>query len=254
MSPEERRKRELARLEQAQKRAHERMEAQQERVNKRFERMRERLDHKYGEPSDNQKRIINAALDLLTQDGLNNLSLRKLASMVDMQAPALYWHFPNKGALVDYMAEAILEKQFSNMKVKAEDEQWQGWLSDQMHKLRTAMLAYPDGGRVVAGAHLSPAVTLGKIFEYTLTSLVDAGIETQKARLILMTATTYTFGFVIEEQAAPNDHEISMLKTKFQDTPFPHIARAFEEAHAHHRSMDDDYDIGLNFIIKGASA
>jgi TetR/AcrR family tetracycline transcriptional repressor len=253
MSPQERKKRELARLELAQKRAHDRMEAQQERVNQRFERMRERVDHKYGEPSDNQKRIIDAALDLLTQDGLNNLSLRKLAGMVDMQAPALYWHFPNKGVLIDYMAEEILQKQFSDLKPKNNDEKWEDWTRRQMNKLRKAMLAYPDGARVVAGAHLIPAITLGKLFEDSLISLTSAGFETQTARRILMTATTYTFGFVIEEQSSPDYNEVEVMKAKLMNMPFPKITEAFEQAHKSDRNLDSDFEAGLEFIIKGAS-
>jgi TetR/AcrR family tetracycline transcriptional repressor len=253
MYDDQRRKRDLDKLEQAQKRAIERMQFEQERVNQRFEKMRERLDHKYGEPSVNQKRIIEAALQLLTQDGLNNLSLRKLADMVDMRAPALYWHFPNKDALIDYMAEAILQRQFSDIKVKTKDEVWQDWVRQQMYKLRKAMLAYPDGARVVAGAHLLPAITLGKLFEYSLVSLEDSGFETQEARHILMTATTYTFGFVIEEQSSPNYDDYNIMKDKLRGMPFPRITNAFEEAHKESRNMDDDFDAGLNYILKGAN-
>lgn len=216
--------------------------------------MRDRITQKYGEPSDSQQRIVSAALELLNEDGLNSLSLRKLATKVDMKAPALYWHFNSKDVLVDYMAEAILIKEFRSLKPRPKDTLWQDWLTEQMSNLRKAMLAFPDGARVVAGAHLQPAVTLGKLFECVLESLESSGLDTQQARHILMTVSTYTFGFVIEEQASPNPQEITMLNLNAPDSPYPHIVKAMQEAHSNSRDLDYDYKVGLGYIIKGSTA
>lgn len=254
MQKNDKRARDLQRIEAAQRRAHEQLLRQQVRVNKRFEKMREHLANKYGEPSDSQQRIVNAALELLSEDGLNNLSLRKLAARVNMQAPALYWHFSSKEVLVDYMAEAILGREFQELRPRLADSPWQAWLIQQMLRLRQAMLAFPDGARVVAGAHLQPAVTLGNLFECVLESLESSGMDGQTARHILMTASTYTFGFVIEEQASPNPEEIDMLKLDAFQTPYPHIAKVMKEAHRNHRDLDHDYKVGLDYIIKGAAA
>src|ERR1700761_7778082 len=97
---EDRLRRDMHRIDEIQRRADMRLAQQQARVNARFEKMRERVDKKYGRPNISQQRIIDAALTLLQQDGLNNLSLRKLAAQLDMQAPALYWHFKNKDVLI----------------------------------------------------------------------------------------------------------------------------------------------------------
>jgi TetR/AcrR family tetracycline transcriptional repressor len=245
--------RQLAQLEEAQRRTNERLAAQRERIDQRFDRMRERLAQRHGSPTDNQQRIIGAALELLGEDGLNNLSLRKLASRLQLQAPALYWHFKSKDVLVDYMAEAILSREFHDLAPRRPDESWPHWLRSQMVKLRRAMLAYPDGGRVVAGAHLFPAVTLGQLFECTLESLESAGIDLQTARHILMTTSTYAFGFVIEEQAAPNPEEVDMLDQEAMTARFPYAVRAMQEAHRLDRNMDHDYEVGLGYIIRGSA-
>jgi TetR/AcrR family tetracycline transcriptional repressor len=218
--------RDLARIEEAQKRARKQLEIKQAHIDKRFEHMRDRLNKKYGKPNQGQQRIIDAALELLNEDGLNNLSLRKLGSRVDMQASAIYWHFRSKEALVDYMAEAILSKEFKGLQARKQDEDWQDWLSDKMIKLRRAMLAFQDGGRVVAGAHLYPATSLANLFECTLESIQSAGLGIKASRNILMTVTTYTFGFVIEEQASPSPEEMDMLHNKPSFSTYPHISLA----------------------------
>jgi TetR/AcrR family tetracycline transcriptional repressor len=59
-----------------------------------------------------RKRIVGEAVALLDADGLDGVTLRKLAQRLGVQAPTLYWHLPNKAALVTAIAEEILEQQF----------------------------------------------------------------------------------------------------------------------------------------------
>jgi TetR/AcrR family tetracycline transcriptional repressor len=54
-----------------------------------------------------QEVIVRAALTLLDEVGLEGLTMRRLATALKIQAPSLYWHFPNKQALLDGMADAI---------------------------------------------------------------------------------------------------------------------------------------------------
>lgn len=252
MNHEDKIARQLARIDDMQRQSEKQIARAQERVTKRFERMRERLRKRFGELNSSQQRIIDAALELLKEDGLNNLSLRKLARMVDMQAPALYWHFKNKDVLVDYMAEGILQKEFHDLQPRQTDEPWQEWLIQHMLKLRKAMLAYPDGARVVAGAHLYPAVTLAQISETSLGSLLAAGFKPESARNITLTATHYTFGHVIEEQAAPTPEQLADFDIELFLQPFPNMRHIFEAAKAHGFKSDEDFVAGLQYIIRSA--
>ena len=52
--------------------------------------------------------VIAAALELLNEVGMDSLTTRKLAERLKVQQPALYWHFQNKRALLDALAEAML--------------------------------------------------------------------------------------------------------------------------------------------------
>lgn len=244
--------RELAKLAEAQRRTEKSLADAQLRVNKQFDRMRERLHQKYGTANDSQQRIIEAALTLLKDDGLENLSLRKLANSVNMQAPALYWHFKNKGALVDYMAEAILQREFKTLEPRKPEEPWQDWLITHLQRLRKAMLAFPDGGRVIAGARLYPAVTLAKVSEVALESLASAGIEEQAARQIVWTGVNYTFGAVIEEQAAPTSEELNSFDLDEFFGSFPHLHKAVADARKRGYDTDADFTAGLQLIIRGA--
>ena len=52
--------------------------------------------------------VIRTALELLNDVGMEGLTTRRLAERLGVQQPALYWHFKNKRALLDALAEAML--------------------------------------------------------------------------------------------------------------------------------------------------
>jgi AcrR family transcriptional regulator len=91
---------------------------------------------------------------LIDADGLDGVTLRKLAQRLGVQAPTLYWHLPNKAALVTVLAEEILEQEFpaAALVPPGPDQGWQDWLSVLAQRLRRALLAHPDGAQVVSAS------------------------------------------------------------------------------------------------------
>lgn len=199
--------------------------------------------------SDRQNTIVAAALELLDEDGLENLTLRKLAARLGVQAPAIYWHFKNKTALIDYMAEAILKAEFADLQPRPANEPWQDWLTDLYKRLRLAMHAHRDGGRVVAGAHLFPAITLLRIDETATASLVSAGLELQRANLIVSTAIHFVFGRVIEEQSSPSPEELKTIDPEEFFRDFPYMAESLRLTLKEIEAGHDEFEEALRLII-----
>lgn len=249
MRDEDEQRRKLKRLEEQRERVNLRLEQQRRHVDKRFDRARERILHGGQSPNVSQQRIIDAALDLLDEDGLNELSMRKLARRLDMQAPALYWHFKNKEVLIDYMAEAILRAEFAELEPRRPDEAWQDWLITNGKRLRKAMKSHRDGARIVAGAHLYPAVTLMRIFEVSMESLTSAGMDLQKANLLITTAVHFIFGNVIEEQASPTLEEIKNAISGPMMKDYPLMAKSVQKSYAEALAGYDEFEDSLRLII-----
>ena len=194
-----------------------------------------------------KERIIEEALKLLNEDGLEGVTLRKLAKRLDVYASALYWHFKNKEALVNEMAEAILSTELSEIEARKNNEQWQDWLIDIFNRLRKSLLSYKDGGRVVAGAHLS--LKMAKISEEAIKTLSNAGVDLYQARLLVLTATRYTFGHVIEEQNVPSEENVIDFDTEQFKKEHPFTSKAVEEYFNSGQTVDDLFNNGLDIII-----
>ncbi|WP_159110326.1 TetR family transcriptional regulator, partial [Dietzia psychralcaliphila] len=56
----------------------------------------------------NKSAVVDTALDLLHEAGLPGMSMRTLATRLNVQPSALYWHFPSKQALLAAVAERVL--------------------------------------------------------------------------------------------------------------------------------------------------
>ncbi|QPA32579.1 TetR family transcriptional regulator [Thermaerobacillus caldiproteolyticus] len=194
-----------------------------------------------------KEQIIEEALQLLNESGLEGVTLRKLAKRLGVQAPALYWHFNNKAALVNEMAEAILQTEFADLQPRGDGDPWQEWLIHTLNRLRKAMLSYTDGGRVVAGAHLS--LTMAKISEVAIHSLHSAGVSLRKSRLIVLTATHYTFGYVIEEQTPLSPEGLKHFDLEKFKKDHPTMVAGIEEYFTSGRTVDDLFNDGLRIIV-----
>lgn len=200
------------------------------------------------EPSEKQQEIIEAALELLGEKGYNELSLRDIAKKLGVKAPAIYWHFKNKAMLVDYMAEHIIRKQMGNFVPRESEQSWQEWLIYHITLFRKAMLSYPDGGRVVASAHLFPDGTLAKFMEDSFTSLRRAGMDIRTAKSIMLAVIRYTFGCVIEEQA--DEHNWETLHERTINSG--ELTNIMEAIHIG-GTDDEDFISGLRLIVIGGS-
>jgi TetR/AcrR family tetracycline transcriptional repressor len=141
--------------------------------------------------------VVTGALTLLDTDGLDGLTMRKLGALLGVQAGGIYWHFKNKEALLDAMADRIAAE-ITETPLPAGP--WDAQLTEIAHRLRRALLAHRDGARVVAGTYVvEPNTVRGG--EQTARILTDAGFPLDRAGWVIFAALYYVLGHTIEEQA-----------------------------------------------------
>lgn len=146
-----------------------------------------------------RKRVADTALKLLNEVGLEGLTLRAIAKELDVKAPALYWHFKDKQALLDEMATEMYRRMAADGE-PALDTTWQERLLTSGRGLRTALLSYRDGARVFSGSRFTGTLHAVEM-ERTLRLFTEAGFTLTQAVRATTTAFMYTLGFVTEEQS-----------------------------------------------------
>ncbi|MFC4123064.1 TetR/AcrR family transcriptional regulator C-terminal domain-containing protein [Nonomuraea zeae] len=200
-----------------------------------------------------RQRIVTEAVALLDAEGLNGVTLRKLATRLGVRSPTLYWHLPNKAALVTAIAEAILEQEFPELAGPEPGERWQDWLMGLAERLRRALLAHPDGARVISASQLS--LKMAAISELAMSALVARGIALREARLIVLTVERFTVGHVLEEQAPrPGEEELEGFDMAAFAAAHPTVMAGVSEYFAPGRTVDDLFRECLELIVEGAAA
>ncbi|HEY0279436.1 MAG TPA: TetR/AcrR family transcriptional regulator C-terminal domain-containing protein [Solirubrobacterales bacterium] len=143
-----------------------------------------------------QADVVNGALKLLDQDGLEGLTMRKLGVALGVHAGALYRHYPSKEALLDAMAEKLVE----GVADPPPDGPWDQRLMVLANRFRDALLSHRDGARVFAGTFVSSPNT-NAIGVAAVDALVSAGLSAERAGWITYAGMYYVLGHTIEEQA-----------------------------------------------------
>jgi AcrR family transcriptional regulator len=195
-----------------------------------------------------REQIIDTAMFLLDRDGLEGVTLRKVAAELHVYVGALYWHLQNKQELLDEMANVLLSEHFAQMEGPTPGQDWSDWLQGICLRLRQAMLAHCEGARVVAGAGFGRAVILARLVELIVQNLLAASFSLRLAFLTCSTALSYVYGFVIEEQAAPTASAVSNVQSSDESL----LAAIYFEKQAHNYTTDMDFLAGLELILAGA--
>ncbi|XVV17514.1 TetR/AcrR family transcriptional regulator C-terminal domain-containing protein [Actinoplanes sp. CA-131856] len=145
-----------------------------------------------------REKVVAAALELLDEGGLDGLTLRKLGDRLGVRAPTLYWYVKDKAALVAALAEAILSD-LNDLPRPVAGQTWDDWLAGVAVRLRAAMIAHPDGARIVSTATLSE--TLAGVSELAMRTLFTHGVPLRQARLTVLVVVRFTIGHVLDEQS-----------------------------------------------------
>jgi TetR/AcrR family tetracycline transcriptional repressor len=148
-----------------------------------------------------REEAVRTALRVLDEVGLENLSLRKLAKELGIQAPTLYWHFKNKQELLDEMAAMAMAEAGDGV-LPDPGAEWDHWLAWMARRIRRGMLAHRDGALLASASR--PAGDRWADVEEILVLLRKAGFSPADATRGIGTLTNYVLGTTLEEQQAAN--------------------------------------------------
>jgi len=111
------------------------------------------------------------------------------------------------------------------------------------------MLRYRDGGRVIAGTHVTPAMGLLYIIEISLASLVSAGVPLDRASLVVHTAFLFVLGEVIEEQLSPSPRENAQFDFDALRKNYPLVAESLQRRMEKPGKAYGEFEDALRLII-----
>lgn len=196
--------------------------------------------------------IVDAALLLLNEVGIDKLTTRKLAERLGVQQPALYWHFRNKSALLDAINTQMLLRYHTD-RLPLPGQDWVEFTFANARSIRKTLLSVRDGARLTAGTR--PSATEFADAEQVLKLYVGAGFSAAEAFGIAIAVTRYVVGYVLEEQGErerTNEEADQGIDPMADIAPFPLLTEALQSLFKKGTiNTEEVFESGLRYMVDG---
>lgn len=205
------------------------------------------------------ERIFRTALDIITRDGVEALTMRRVASALHVEPMSLYHHVPSKKALLDGAAGAALSG------VGTFDElvgTWQEQVREAARRMRRELVAHPRAATLVASRPVH-SEQLARLVESGLSRLRELGFDLEVAADVLWTTSDLVMGNVLNwigarggpEPMVPSPEDSRRLAETLTVERFPNLVAA-EAAGGGGSDAEHDarFERSLDALIAGIEA
>ena len=209
--------------------------------------MRQSLD----KPQLSRDRIAAVALELVDRDGLDGLSMRRLADELGVGTMTLYGYFRGKDELLD----AVMDSAGTDMAAA----EFEGTLRQRMIRGAYAVRENLERHPGLVEIRLRRPLLRPRQFNVTeaaVRSLVDAGLPPDEAVRTHRVFFTYIFGFVAFSPTSGADEARREMRVALAALPpdeYPTITSAADDAVAA-AAGDEQFRYGLELILDGIEA
>lgn len=209
------------------------------------------VPRKANTPTLTREQIVSAAMAIVDRDGLDALSMRRLATELNVGTMSLYYHVPDKSVLYDLILEAVMDDwDMSGDDPNAPAEER---MMTMAWALRRALMAHPHAVPIALGRPLRTAGQLRPI-EKMLGILFEVGVSPTDAMMSVEVIGHFVFGssMAYANHLASNEgHEPTAEEAFAGITPeeFPNLMRAAQEAD--HVGWDSSFEAGMRALVTG---
>ena len=205
-----------------------------------------------------RERILGAGLRIVDEEGIEALSMRRLAAELGVNPMSIYHHLPGKAAVVSGLVGMV----FSGMRVPPSGGlPWRGRVRAYARAHREVVRSHPNLALQIVSdaAAVSEAVLLGA--EPLYGALEDAGLPPARIVRAADSVVDFVHGFALGEASNPSgEFDVgSELLARLAEQPageVPALRRVFgalgEEGARY--DFDAGFEAGLDILLKGIEA
>jgi AcrR family transcriptional regulator len=203
-------------------------------------------------------RIVEAALGVMDREGLEAVSMRRVAREVGVEAMSLYHHVTDKDDLLDGVCARIM----TDFRIPEDDDR--PWTERARHGAREWRRVLKSHPNVVAlfAERSKPMTEVSALLpmEYALSLIMESGADEREAVQVFNVMGGYIMGFVMMETgqmftagALDAQHPDPVaVATTFPTAQLPCIAAALP--HLATCDPDEQFEFGLDLLLGGLQA
>jgi AcrR family transcriptional regulator len=203
--------------------------------------------------------VLAKALEIVDSEGVDALTMRRLGQELGRDPMGLYRYAESRAALLDGMAELVLDE----LSVNSTDPDWKAQLRALAHDVRLLALQHPNVVPLLVTRPLSTPLGLRPLgtlrpLEQILSLLVEAGFEEPDALHVYRAYYGFLYGHILnelQEYIVDPDENEALLRLGLHRLPakeFPRL-RSLAPALADYDGAEE-LDQGISILLAGLEA
>ena len=196
-----------------------------------------------------RERVLRAAIEIVDQEGVEALSMRRLGAELGVEAMSLYNHVPNKAAVLDGIVETVI----SDIELPDDITDWKECTRHISRSYRKVALAHPN---VVPLISMRPFNTIASIrpVETGFEILRQAGFDPKSTLHAFRTLAGFTTGYSLAESGSFFGEMNDETHLSPDDLPAEEFPRINEVAPYLTSDHDEEFEFALDVLITGLEA
>jgi AcrR family transcriptional regulator len=202
-----------------------------------------------------RERVLDTAVALADEGGIESLSMRKLAQALDVVPMALYRHVANKDELLDGLVDVVI----GEIDPPRRDTDWKTAMRERILSARRALLRHPWASTVMESRATPTPVVLGYM-DSMIGLLRTGGFSLDLTHHALHAMGSRMFGFTQElfNDTSDSDPEIDAEMWGTMAGTYPYIYEIFttishDDASVVGAGCDDqfEFEFALDLMLDG---
>jgi AcrR family transcriptional regulator len=213
--------------------------------------------------------IVAAAIEIADTEGLEAVSIRRLATKLDARPMSLYSHIERKGDLIDLMVDEVMAG--SVLPEAPPSGDWRDDLRRIAQRTRENTRSHPW---MIQAAFRRPFIGPNALrhIDQSLAAVSELPLSPERKRAVLLAVDTYTLGFVRWElksadrgkggaacawtdDGGPSGAEIdAYIAAQAAGGNYPHLHELGSKKNMSLGVKAEAFESGLNWLIAGIAA
>ena len=198
-----------------------------------------------------RNRVLDAAIALADDGGIDALSMRRLARELGVEAMSLYNHVANKDEILDGIVEVIA----GETELPPDGTEWKAAIRQSAVSTRDMFVRHPWASGLWMSRQGGGTARLQRS-EWLLRTLREAGLSPQLTYHAYHIVESHILGFTVQQLNFPyGGEELEGLANRFlARLPAGEFPDFVEHVKQHLEPHDDDvggFELGLDLILEG---
>jgi AcrR family transcriptional regulator len=203
----------------------------------------------------NRDRIVDAALGIMDREGLEAVTMRRVAREVGVEAMSLYHHVADKDDLLDGVCARVM----TDFRIPERDDRpWSERARHGAREWRRVLKSHPNVIALFA-ERSKPMTEVDSLrpMEYALSLIMESGADEREAVQVFNVLGGYIMGFVMMETGQmftagaldAQQPDAAAIAATFPTAQLPCIAAALP--HLATCDPDEQFEFGLDLLLGG---